>query len=418
MFKNTTERILGKKNFAFFLYAIFFSLWGCSQITPIDENALKYSALVKGNNQVDGETVKIVVYGDTRVDTLFSPKKAQDTERLIRRKLVEQIALQQPHYVIHTGDMTFIGSDATQWNHFSQDTFCTKTPCGELERRKLLDKQTFYPVLGNHEYKNYFWLFPGEPGNYFNMFDKSLTKSTGNGISAQHVKIYSFPIKNHSYLIVLDTNMEKEGQYPVSINPDNGRNKKKTEDISPYERWFDEQLEKASGRRTLLIALHHPLFACQNAPHDVRKNEEFLLKKIKEHSSRYINQHIIVFSGHNHFFEHYSYHNEEKQNIDFIVTGGGGAPLEKCCNKVENKKDCEQSPFNEFYKPDKKVEECKLYSQVNAFSKYHYILMTLDNSGKSTIKTCCLPAIDDKKQPIKPDTQEWDNWKATEEECK
>ena len=141
------------------------------------------------------------------------------------------------------------------------------------------------------------------------------------------------------------------------------------------------------------------------------------MEAIQEHSAKHKDQHIIVLSGHNHFFEHYSYNNGEKQKIDFIVTGGGGAPLEKCCTGAEDEEICKQYRFEECYEPDKKVGARTRYRAVRAFSKYHFVVITLDHDGTSRIKTMCLPDLGDKKSPMKLDTKEWDDWKATEEAC-
>jgi 3',5'-cyclic AMP phosphodiesterase CpdA len=70
-----------------------------------------------------------------------------------------------------------------------------------------------------------------------------------------------------------------------------------------------------------VVIFHHPIFASEAGGHkeDERKWGPILLPIFEEYGVR------LVFAGHIHAYERSSYN-----NIYFVTTGGGGAPLYAC----------------------------------------------------------------------------------------
>jgi len=210
-----------------------------------------------------------IVYGDSR-------EPAGDE----REKIITRIVEERPAFAIHLGDMVREGT-AGQWDIF--DNF---------DGRIIESAIPFYPVLGNHEYydkrpgpalsseeklAHFFKRFPFLEGNHW----------------------YSFQYGNSRFLI-LDTNIE--------YSPG-----------SPQHEWLLKEL-KRQGPGFLFVAFHHPPYT--KCPGKTDRDAERALSGIFEsYKEKDLIKADIVFAAHTHNYERYR-HN----GINYIVSGGGGAP--------------------------------------------------------------------------------------------
>ncbi len=188
------------------------------------------------------------------------------------RRVVTGMVAANPRIVIHVGDVVGNGDNYEEWGR----EFLR--PATELMRSIPL-----YVAIGNHERNSqwfYEYLSAPEPENW-----------------------YSFDYGN-SHFVVVDTNQD--------YRPG-----------SPQREWLEGDLcsERAQGAAWLFCFFHHPPYSegwdhpgYDGSP-DVRRYLVPLLEKYGVD---------IVFSGHTHDYER-----GFMNGVHYIITGGGGAPLDR-----------------------------------------------------------------------------------------
>ena len=187
------------------------------------------------------------------------------TNHQIHQKIVNEIIKIKPPLVFHTGDLVEDGLIPDQWVTFNNIV------------SDLTNIADFYPALGNHENNSPF---------YFDNFDLP-----------NNDRWYVVE-KNNLHFIILDSNSD------CSIG-------------SEQYLWVEDDLQNIAESIKFIIAIfHHPPFS--TGPHT--EDEKGLRQSIVPLFDQYGVD--IVFNGHNHNYER-SFYND----IYYIVTGGGGAPL-------------------------------------------------------------------------------------------
>ncbi len=184
-------------------------------------------------------------------------------------QVARQIARVKPSFVVQTGDL--VGGDGTDqklWQGFDQTI------------KPLRDLGPYYVVVGNHD-----------------RGAKDLPKRYDLPVEQPGDTWYTF-VQGTARFIVLDSNelrLPKKGARQL--------------------KWLEQQLA-AAREPVLLVCLHHPPY-CIGAyrPGDltVRRRVVPLLRRYGV---------TAVFSAHDH-----SYYRTRRDNITYIVTAGGGAPL-------------------------------------------------------------------------------------------
>jgi predicted phosphodiesterase len=253
----------------------------------------KNNHLIKNTNQFS-----FVIYGDSRE----GEKHHQNLVTLINDK--------NPDFIIHTGDMVNDGCNNGQWNKFLT---IVKNICRSKDRTVRCDQAsnyldtTYYPAIGNHENINdcsqiYFSVFP--------FLEKEGTEQ----------RYYSFNYDN-SYFIILDSSSNKE--------------------IGEQYNWLKNQLKISKNYKFVFISFHHPPYT-SGGHSDNEFIKKYWVPLFKEYNVD------MVFNGHSHHYARLLI-----DNINYIITGGGGAPLY----------DVEEKEFT-----------------IYAESIYHYVLITIDNN--------------------------------------
>lgn len=201
--------------------------------------------------QVD--TFSFAVFGDTRTDSVA------------HQSVIDQIALHEYMFVLHSGDLVEDGNNEIDWRIFFniEDT--------------LLQNKQFIPAIGNHE--SPFWPYD--------------TLFALPGIE----EYYSIEYGN-SHLIVLNTEMDLYGAQLT---------------------WLIDDLTAAHNDSTIdwiFVNFHRPPYSSGNhgSQMDVR---DAWCSVFAQHDVD------IVFSGHDHDYER----TVPIDDVVYIVTGGGGAPL-------------------------------------------------------------------------------------------
>jgi len=181
------------------------------------------------------------------------------------QKIVDEIIKTKPAIVFHTGDLVEDGLIPGQWAAFNEII------------SDLIKIAEFYPALGNHE---------NNSPLYFDNF-----------ILPNNERWYSVE-KDNLHFIVLDSNSD------CSIG-------------SEQYLWLEDDLQYINENIKFVIAIfHHPPFSTGRHAEDEKGLRQTIIPLFEQYGVD------IVFNGHDHDYERSLYN-----NIYYIVTGGGGAPL-------------------------------------------------------------------------------------------
>ncbi len=189
------------------------------------------------------------------------------TNLATHEKVIKSFMAFHPKAIFHTGDLVWDGQDPQEWATFST-RFLPLYAKGHAD---------FYPALGNHERHG---------KTFFSLFNLPLNKGW--------YAVHQGPLL---FLILDSTSAMHVG--------------------SEQYLWLKTQLDTLpSSNRFVFPIFHHPLFSKGSHAQDDMNLRPILLPLFeKAHIS-------AAFSGHDHNYQRFWYN-----NMTFITTGGGGAPL-------------------------------------------------------------------------------------------
>jgi predicted MPP superfamily phosphohydrolase len=189
----------------------------------------------------------------------------------VHARTVEAIAKTDPDFLVHTGDLVADGADTPQWSIF----FATE--------RELLRRSAFFTAIGNHE--------KSDP-QFHEFFDAERTYST-----------FAW---GDAFFAVLDSDLA------------NAAKDKEAQDAYWTEqlRWVDAELAGAVSARFRFVVMHHPLLTAMKRRQAGTERLAGLFPILERRRV------AAVFAGHDH-----NYQRHAKGAVQYVVTGGGGAPL-------------------------------------------------------------------------------------------
>ncbi|QOY90384.1 metallophosphoesterase family protein [Paludibaculum fermentans] len=189
----------------------------------------------------------------------------------VHAQVIARAQKSDPDFVLHTGDLVADGADTALWPKFFQ----IEAP--------LLSKTAFYPSLGNHE-KN-------DP-QFYEFLDVK------NGY-------YSFNYGN-AHFSVLNTDIRNAGQGTEA------QDRYWKEQVA----WLEQDLIRNQGADFRFVAGHHPPFTAVSNRQGDNAHMTALVPMMEKYKV------TAMLNGHDHNYQRF-----EKQGIQYITTGGGGAPL-------------------------------------------------------------------------------------------
>lgn len=226
-----------------------------------------------------GAPSRIVIYGDNRCR---HPLEfwMKDTSRA-RQKVAYRIAQIRPDLVVNTGDVVDRGGSASSWKVFDTEN-------AWLRRMGV----PYFPVLGNHEFLG--GSQAAALGNYFARFPYLDRK-----------RWYSFEVGGVAFLM-LDTNF-------------GGLTAKENNDQLKWILKSLDDFETVPDIKLVAVVTHHPPFTnSKNELPDI-KVMHTILPLLNGHPKT-----KLFLSGHSHTYERF-----RVGNLHYVVTGGGGAPLDE-----------------------------------------------------------------------------------------
>ena len=217
---------------------------------------------------------KFILFGDSRRKLAEEFWRSGYDEG--RRAVIGALAAEAPAFIVNTGDLVPAGSDRGEWRSFFDENkpiFSRKIP--------------YFPALGNHEYM---WNRREGLANTFAAFPQ---------LKGRMWYDLRFP---PVLILLLDSNFSE-------LEPS---------EIAAQNRWLEETLaaaEKDVGIRHVILTCHHAPYTNAVSHGDSRDVQNHFLKRLtpKVH---------IVLTGHVHSYERFLI-----DGVQYVVSGGGGAPL-------------------------------------------------------------------------------------------
>lgn len=188
------------------------------------------------------------------------------TNHAVHKDIVKAIMKYKPSVVFHTGDL--VTNNPDEWKTVNKIISVLK------------ETSDFYPALGNHEY------YAGVE-SFFSNFELPNNEQW-------------YSVERHGiHFIILNST--------VSIDKD-----------SDQYKWLETDLKNINSNiKFIIVIFHHPPFS---SSYNLAGNEETFRNIAVPLFKKYGVD--IVFNGHTHAYERCLYN-----NIYYITTGGGGAPL-------------------------------------------------------------------------------------------
>lgn len=233
----------------------------------------RYKYVVESGGQKDGgelttapradESFSFVVFGDSRSNVDM------------HRAVVERVRREVPDFILGTGDQVNEGGVQADWQQFF-----------DIER-ELLKDNVLYPSLGNHDRQG--------PRRSADNFKKYFATPQN---SPEPERYYAFTYGNSRFL-VLDSNSSSFA-------------------LTDQTAWLTRELERAASDkaiRHIFVSMHHPPYSVSlhGGQPELREMWTPIFEKYGVDA---------VFSGHDHV-----YGRAEANQVNYFVSGGGGAPL-------------------------------------------------------------------------------------------
>jgi cysteine-rich repeat protein len=220
------------------------------------------------------------VYGDSR------------TGNAIHQSIVNMIVIDNPAFVLHTGDLVGTGSSVAEWDTFRQIAapLLSHTPSSGLT-------SYFYPAPGNHEYNG-----DSSLTYYFNVFN----------ISPINQHYYSFDYKNAHF---------------ISLDVTNTWNPADFEPGSAQYNWLVNDLQKADSNSSIkwkFVFFHAPVFSCVESHACGPAIQQYLMTLFDKYGV------TAVFGGDDHSYQRIGpvkNYSLNEYGTTYIITAGAGASI-------------------------------------------------------------------------------------------
>lgn len=222
-------------------------------------------------------SIRDVIQGVERVKSIEPPIQfavigdSRDGEKVYRR-LLKKILDRKPHFIIHLGDM-ISKADEKEWERFFEISEAIDIP--------------FFPVIGNHEGAG---TTRGEE-----LYRKQFILPEGK-------TYYAFQTGGALFAIV-----------------DSEKDERKI--VDDQWSWLKDILS-STHTSLKMVFMHSPLFVPADSPKVGKVMDKHPLARDGLHQLFVKNKVNVVFQGDDH-----RYYRMEKDQILYIITGGGGAPL-------------------------------------------------------------------------------------------
>ena len=284
---------------------------------------------------------------------------------MVRDAVYEEAKRSRVDFILHGGDMPTDGRRPSHWATFLEE---------HNAELPFVSEVPFLPLIGNHERtddKDY-----GLP-NYQAVF------------SQPPFYVLDFP---DAAIFVVDSNLIIDQHQSIDDDEQDALFRKwfVSDDDSEQPAWLERELASRS-QRFKIIAMHHPPVSVSKHytdwtdtswGRDLTKKRHRLLSIFQKYGVQ------LIFSGHDHIYEHdiVQLSGYDGPSIHVVISGGAGSPLRSGT------------------KPTRVVECCQIFSEegldvalVRQVEIYHYCLVNID-PDKITIRV--MEVTGDPEEPV------------------
>lgn len=213
---------------------------------------------------------RFVAYGDTR------------TNNDIHQDIVNKVVKYQPRLILQTGDLVENAGDLEQWKTFDRITAVLHPTAPDASHPRI----AYYPARGNHD------------NNSNGEYEKRVAEPFQSGTKLY----YRFDVGDIRF-IALDTE---------TLNPKN----KKSQAFKDQFNWLQSELQQGMNDHKFMIPFFHVAVYSIGSHGSDKELRKVLEPLFKQYGVK------LVFQGHDH-----NYYRTQRDNITYVVSGGGGAPL-------------------------------------------------------------------------------------------
>jgi acid phosphatase type 7 len=194
------------------------------------------------------------------------------TRHDVHRKVVEAILKDGvPDFAIQSGDLVENGEDSSLWPIYF-----------DIEKN-LLSQLAFFPVLGNHERNT---------RDFYDFFQAM-------------APYYSFHWGNAHFMVINSDIASSAVNKPA-----------RDAFWAEQTRWLEDELQASQNAEYRIVVAHHPPFSAVSSRQGSNPEMRALIPMFEKY-------HVsIAFFGHDH-----NYQRNLKNGIQYVISGGGGAPL-------------------------------------------------------------------------------------------
>ncbi|HUQ06848.1 MAG TPA: metallophosphoesterase [Kofleriaceae bacterium] len=223
-----------------------------------------------------GDVVRFAVYGDVRGG------------HSTHAKLIGAMAAEAPDLVLASGDLVLRGTDEADWQRFFEVT------------ASLMASTPFYSCVGNHDV--------GKAGDLARRFSDIFALPPGPPDRPAGGGWYSFDVAG-VHVVMLDSNSYED---------------------AAQRRWLDEDLAAArkAKARAIFAVTHDGPFARGLHGGNSIAAKEYVPIMVRHGVT-------LVISGHDHIYQR-----GRQGDLDYVVSGGGGAPLYRISCGVKGRRAC------------------------------------------------------------------------------
>ena len=225
-----------------------------------------------------GDVLRFAVYGDVRGG------------HATHAKLIAAMTAESPDMVVASGDLVMRGSDEADWQRFFEVA------------GGIMATTPFYSCVGNHDV--------GKAGDLARRFGDIFALPDGPVDRPVHGGWYSFDVAG-IHFVMLDSNAYEE---------------------PAQRRWLEEDLAAArkAKARAIFVVTHDGPFARGLHGGNAIAQKEYVPIMARHGVT-------LVFSGHDHLYQR-----GRQGDIDYVVSGGGGAPLYAISCGVKGRRKCKE----------------------------------------------------------------------------
>ena len=249
----------------------------------VPNTVYSYDVLNDGSEKGKG---KLTTYPEEVTDFNFVVIGDTRNRHDVHSEILTKLLGKKPRFIVNSGDLVRNGRSIKDWEAFFKVS------------KELMRSTPYYPVLGNHEKDSPY---------YYDMFDLP-----------NNEKYYYFTVGDALFIVLDSEGIEiSEPSFVSEENSDRFWEDAFLKYFVTQKKWLEDVLELNKEAGFVFIFQHKPLYSIMKSREEETKlRRKFWGDIFERHGVQ------VFLNGHDHH-----YHHAIDNNVHFITSAGGGAPL-------------------------------------------------------------------------------------------